>query len=176
MNNESNESNEFLCTAKMRVYCICRNISYCWSVDYNRSLYMYMIMKAEKRMAIVQLQCMVKYNILFENERWQPFWQLLQALWQSYFCVTFPFSFHIKKVDWNFKKINRKTRKPKAMYTKEEMQFTHTINDKYRCSFFFLIYIWNQEHTPELRDEKTKYYWKHWSSVFVSLRKICIFT
>lgn len=25
-------------------------------------------MKAEKRMAIVQLQCMVKYNILFENE------------------------------------------------------------------------------------------------------------
>lgn len=55
-------------------------------------------MKAEKRMAIVQLQCMVKYNILFENEIWQPLWQLLRALWQ--FLCTFPIFVPCKKVGW----------------------------------------------------------------------------
>lgn len=54
-------------------------------------------MKAEKRMAIVQLHCMVKYNILFENEIWQPLWQLLRALWQ-FLCIPFPFSFHVKRL------------------------------------------------------------------------------
>lgn len=55
-------------------------------------------MKAEKRMAIVQLQCMVKYNILFENEIWQPLWQLLRALRQ--FLCTFPIFVSCKKVGW----------------------------------------------------------------------------
>lgn len=79
-------------------------------------------MKAEKRMAIVQLQCMVKYNILFENEIWQPLWQLLRALWQ--FLCTFPIFVSYKKVGW--KKINRKTRKPKPKATYKGGNANHT--------------------------------------------------
>lgn len=108
-------------------------------------------MKAEKRMAIVQLQCMVKYNILFENEIWQPLWQLLRALWQL--LCTFPIFVSCKE-GW-LKKNKQKNQKTKTKSHVQRRKCKSHIQNMINILgvLVFLIYIWNQKDTLDLRDE-----------------------
>lgn len=68
------------------------------------------------------------------------------------FCVPFPFSFHVKRLVEKNKQKNQKTKtKSHVQRRKCKSHIQNMIN--ILGVLVFLIYIWNQKDTLDLRDE-----------------------